>query len=202
MKKFLIFFVAIGIILVTAVDLSGQSIAHQADKAQTESGFVDWLSKPATGNVIQLILLVVQILLIWFGLNQFRKDIKLTRRGIIYNGFIDIEEKINEKNKSIWGLNGNNKFVDSSGTEYTYTLEEIKHMVQLIDLFAFERGQSNKYEYKSLPQSNVIYKMLLKEKHIKYWEYVVKPVFFDESRFSLVIDKTIEEIRAENLVHS
>lgn len=184
-----IFFFAMGLIPLTSVDLSGQSIVHQAVKAQTETSFFDWLSKPATGNVIQLILLIVQVLLIWFGLNQFRKNVKLTRRGIIYNGFIDIEEKINENNKSIWGLNENNKFVDSEGTDYTYTLDEIKHMVQLIDLFAFERGQANRYEYKSLPRCNVIYKMLLKEKHIKYWEYVVKPNFFDESRFALVIDQ-------------
>lgn len=162
------------------------------------SSMFEWLSKPAIGNAIQFIILLAQILLIWFGLNQFRKNIKLNRRGIIYNGFIDIEEKINEKNKGIWGLSKDDKFTDSAGNEYTYTLDEIKHMVQLIDLFAFERGQTNKYEYKPLPKTNVLYKMLQNEKHIKYWEYVVKPTFFDESRFSIVIDRTIMEIRLKH----
>ena len=173
----------------------------QTTENKENSNLLQRLSNPVITNLIQLVLLVLQILIIIFGLKQFRYSIQLNRRGMIYTGFIDIEDKINEKNKLIWSLNEKNEFLDSEGVTHVYSLEEIKHMVQLIDLFAFERGQTNKYSFTPLKPSNVIYKMFRNNKYILVWNYVVKPNFFEESRFSKVIDLTIKEVVSSRKRH-
>lgn len=172
------------------------SLRHQQDGNQ---GVFYYLQDSGVGNFIQVILLLLQLAIILFGLRQYRDNLKYSRRQTIYEGFMELEKDINEENKEVWGLSRDNTFINNDGEKIEYSLEELKHMVLLIDLFAFERGHSKKYSNLELNENNILFKLFQKDKFREYWKYVIKPCFFSDSRFATVIDKTVKLIEKSKL---
>ena len=143
------------------------------------------------GIVIQTISIIIPIL---FIINELR----LSRRDKLYTNFMELEKEIDDDIMEIWGIPKDKK-IKLNDRIIEIELKKLNHMVRLLDTFSLARGQRFIYNKRPFSKESVIYKMFQNNIYRDYWKYIVRELFYGESkRYKFVIDRTIDVIKKNN----